>query len=363
MRLFFNPKIDFKIVSHMKSDMTQTYKELKEIEKVLKSSIWTAGEIVFKNKLSSEELEIITDVTLRNGLDLGVLIHVLAALDQYISDLLENSFHKQYSDVTNVESALIKTLIFDQESQEQIHQSVYGLIHFVFFGLTDTLEFGKKVTDDNMGEFDTYEDDKEKRLSILNEIAADAKVFLESLRNHIGSLSEIQKMMLSSGLEATLLMISFLGVHITKEIIMRESLGIPSIDSFLSVFYTANKMIIADEINHTNFSCILIRESNYTQNDEEKVVSILDKVNKDFIKILTVSEDTEQMFLKFYQDFKQAWLVRIHGEKSITSQQLLKDTSLGGIIGVTYDNFFANNPLYKKNSAIDYNLNILTDEI
>jgi hypothetical protein len=364
--LLFSPENkprDLDIVSHMKKDKDQIYSVLSTIAKEFKSGAWSSDEIVFKSKLSSEQLVTIENKTEEEGLYLGRVIVILAALDQYIADILECDFQSYFCKGSNVKSTLIRTMIYDQESQEQVHQSVYGLIHHTYFGLTDLIPFARKITSDNFSSYKPYEDYPAVRQEILDECTTDAKIFLNDLSRKLSNLTNPQKMMISSGLEGTLLMLSFLAIHVTK--LMDQNSDIYesyNLSDFLTVLYNANKFITIDEINHTNLSCLLIKEYTYSLSDEMIVIPILDDINYSFIDCVTHSHMTDK-FIEFYEKFRTIWLGRIRGTITISTQDIVKNTDLSNIIEVSYDNFFANMPIYKKNSSIDYSLTIDTSNI
>jgi hypothetical protein len=190
-----------------------------------------------------------------------------------------------------------------------------------------------------------------------------AKLFLDELTKSILGLTVTQKMMLSSALEGTLLMLSFLAVHVTKVMLYQSDfVDKYNLSDFLSVLYNANRFITQDEINHTNLSTLLIKNNTFSEYDLDVVVPILDKINFDFIDCITDCEMVSE-FDNYYEIFKNQWIDRVSGSSNITTQNIIRDTPLNTIIEISYDNFFANMPIYKKNSRIDYERDIDTSDI
>lgn len=354
---------DLDIVSHMRHDKDHVYDLLSTIAKEFKSAVWSSDEISFETKLSSEQLSQLETMVREEGLFLGRVIVILAGLDQYVSTILGCDFQSYFCKGNNVKSTLIRTILYDQESQEQVHQSVYGLIHHVYFGITDLVPFARRITSDHFGLYEPYEDIPSVRREIQDDCTFYAKMFLDNLSRKLRNLTDTQKMMMSSGLEGTLLMLSFLAIHVTKLMVQRSDLDQShNLENFLTVLYNANKFITIDEINHTNLSCVLIREYTYSASDELVVLPILDEINYSFITCVTHFETVDK-FVDFYRKFRSIWLGRIRGSITISTQDIVKNTDLSNIIDVSYDNFFANTPIYKKNSAVDYSLTIDTSNI
>ena len=359
----FNPHRELDIVSHLSKDKDSEYEQLLQISKTLRASIWSAEEFAFKSKLSSEQLKAIEKVTQEQGLYLGRVIVILAALDQYVSEILECDFQKYFCKGSNIKSNLIRSLLYDQESQEQVHQNVYGLVHYVYFGLTDLIPFSRNIRSRDVNNFEQFHDDVTVRTSILDDNMFHAKLFLDELTKSILGLTVTQKMMLSSALEGTLLMLSFLAVHVTKVMLYQSDfVDKYNLSDFLSVLYNANRFITQDEINHTNLSTLLIKNNTFSQFDLDVVVPILDRINFDFIDCVTDGEMKSE-FDDYYEIFKNQWIDRVNGSSNITTQDIIRETPLNTIIEISYDNFFANMPIYKKNSRIDYERDIDTSDI
>lgn len=358
----YSPR-ELDIVSHLSKDKDSEYEQLLQISKILKASMWSAEEFAFKAKLSSEQLGAIEKITQQRGLYLGRVIVILAALDQYVSEILECEYQKYFCEGSNIKSNLIRCLLHDQESQEQVHQNVYGLVHYVYHGLTDLIPFCMNIKSENVNNFEPFHDDEKVRTSILDDNMFHAKQFLDYLTELIRDLTVTQKMMISSALEGTLLMLSFLAVHVTKVMLYQiDFVDKYNLSDFLSVLYNANRFITQDEINHTNLSTLLIKNNTFSQYDLDVVVPILDRINFAFIKSVTDCEMNSE-FENYYEVFKNQWIDRVKGASNITTQEIIRDTPLKTIIEISYDNFFANIPIYKKNSRIDYERDIDTSDI